>query len=442
MGGKTRFVMNPFAPLELSPGDKAQLQQTANTFLAQSLHSYEIYLKVDERQVDGNRWKPLKVKDNMRLYIEREIRTTTDGNHSMMNEASEQAGTPVALLEGKMQGSLEDVVFGTVATTSEDMCFNATYVDTLSGAAVLCTVAEPTLEEPLNTVTMKWQELDLMLHSNKRDFVFLEATGFTHLANGERVGYKLMYSIGFPQTPELPSRVRGSVNVFFLYRQEHDQCVEVYASGVVAHGSSVESFLVAPSAMKFYTCTKYAHCGEMKKLTWLMHRRFATDKQRGAPIGEGNCVNCGIPISSKIFGRFGRSRDSCKLCHRLVCGTCRVKKRLNFVTLEMTFEERKTSFCPVCIKEAFEIDSQDAARAQIMSTGSQYAYHSGTDYSFASSSGVLFTERFWHDVQVSIVLGVGGLMAGAITWPVGTRLGRVVAELVVVLVALDSALGE
>ncbi|OWZ05983.1 hypothetical protein PHMEG_00021826 [Phytophthora megakarya] len=396
--------------MELSPGDKLQLQKTANSFLVECMQSYETYLKDDERQVDERRWKPLKTRDNLRLYLEREVRTTTDGNHSMMNEASEQAGTPVSLCVGTMQGNLDDVVFGTVSTNSEDMCFNATYVDTLSGAAVLATVVEPTIEDPLTTLALKWQELDLLLHSNKRDFVFMEATGFTQLANGERVGYRLMYSIGFPQTPELPSRVRASVNVFFLYRQVHHQCIEMFASGVVANGSSVESFLVTASAMKFFTCMnnvallsskaflvtasamkfftcmKFAHCGEMKKLTWLMHRRFALDKQRGAPILEGECVNCSIPITSKIFGKFGRSRDSCKLCHRLVCGTCRVKKRLNFVTLEMTFEERKTAFCPGCIKEAFEINTAEAARAQISGSNSQYTFQSGTDYSFASGS--------------------------------------------------------
>ncbi|CEG36693.1 FYVE-FINGER-CONTAINING RAB5 EFFECTOR PROTEIN RABENOSYN-5-RELATED [Plasmopara halstedii] len=386
MGGKKRFLMNPFPSMELSAGDKLQMQKTANSFLAESLQSYEMYLKQGANNVDERQWKLIKTRENLRLYLEREVRTTTDGNHSMMDEASEQAGTPVTLCVGKMHGNVEDVVYGTMCTTSEDMCFNATYVDDLSGAAVLATVLEPTLNDPLTTITLKWQELNLLLHSNKRDYVFMEATGFTQLGNGKRVGYRLMYSIGFPQTPELPNRVRASVNVFFLYRQLQDHCVEMYSSGVVANGSNVESLSVTPSAMKFFTALKFAHCGEMKKLTWLMHRRYTLDKQRGASLSEGECISCGIPISSKIFSTFGRFRDSCKLCHRLVCGTCRVKKRLNFVTLEMTFEERKTSFCPLCIKDAFEISASDAARAQITGNHSDYALHSGTDYSFASSS--------------------------------------------------------
>ncbi|TDH69743.1 hypothetical protein CCR75_002373 [Bremia lactucae] len=386
MGGKKSFVMNPFPSMELSAGDKAHMQKTASSFLVESLESFEVYRKHKVRHVDERRWKPLKTRDHLRLYMEREVRTTMNGSRSLMNEASEQAGTPVTLCVGKIQGSLEDVVYGTVSTTSGDMCFNATYVEDLTGAAVLATVVEPTIDDPLTTITLKWQELNLLLHSNKRDFVFMEATGFTHLRDGERVGYRLMYSIGFPQTPELPHRVRGTVNVFFLYRQDHGHGVEMYASGVFANGSKVESLLVIPSAMKFFTASKFAHCGEMKKLTWLMHRRYALDKQRGAPLSKGDCVSCGVSISSKIFGNFGRSRDSCKLCHRLVCGSCRVKKRLNFVTLDMTFEERKTSFCPSCIKEALEINTADAARAQMAGSHSHYALHSGTDYSFASSS--------------------------------------------------------
>lgn len=372
--------------MELSEGDKVQMQKTASNFLAESVQSYEVYLKQSAPTVDKLRWKPIKTRENLQLYLEREVRTTTDGNSSMMDEASEQAGTPVTLCVGKMQGNLEDVVYGTVCTTSEDMCFNATYVDDLSGAAVLATVVEPISADPLTTITLKWQELNLLLHSNKRDFVFMEATGFTQLESGERLGYRLMYSIGFPQTPELPNRIRASVNVFFLYRQVQGHCVEMYSSGVVANGSSVESFLVTPSAMKFFTALKFAHCGEMKKLAWLMHRPYTLDKQSGAPLTEGNCVSCDIYISSKIFGKFGRSRDSCKLCHRLVCSMCCVKKRLNFVTLELTFEERKTSFCPLCIKEAFEINAADAARAHITGNHSHFAHQSSTDYSFASSS--------------------------------------------------------
>ncbi|RMX66501.1 hypothetical protein DD238_003043 [Peronospora effusa] len=400
MGGTKSFVMNPFPSMELSSGDKEQLQKTAANFLAESMQSYETYLKDDDRKVDERRWKPIKMKENLRLYLEREVRTTTDGNFSMMNEASEQAGTSVTMCVGTMQGNLEDVVFGTVSSTSEDMCFNATYIDDLTGAAVLANVVEPTVEEPLQTLALKWMEVNLPLHSNKRDFVFIEATGFTQLGNGERVGYRLMYSIGFPQTAELPNRVRATVNVFFLYRQDHDQCVDMFASGVVANGSNVESFLVSAWAMKLFTSLKFAHCGEMKKLAWLMQRRYALDKQHGAPAGEGECTNCGIPISSKIFGKFGRSRDSCKLCHRLVCGTCRVKKRLHFVTLELTFEERSTSFCPSCIKEGFDLNTEEAARAQIASNKYQCVY-SGTDYSFASSSDL---ERTHTDNKTSLSL--------------------------------------
>ncbi|CAI5731812.1 unnamed protein product [Hyaloperonospora brassicae] len=391
MGGCKRFVMNPFPSMDLSSGDNVHLKKTANAFLMESMHSYETYLKANECRVDEQCWKLLKTRENLRLYLEREVRTTTEGNCSMMNEASEQAGTPVALCVGTLQGNLDDVVFGTVSTTSEDMCHDSTYVDDLTGAAVLATVVEPTKKEPLETLALKWQELNLPMHSSKRDFVFIEATGFTHLANGERVGYRLMYSIGFPQTPELPERVRGIVNAFFLCRQKHDKCVDVYASGVVANGSAVESLLVTPSAMKFFTCLKFAHCGEMKKLTWLMQRRHILNKQHDTTdVDEGPCVNCGIPISPRLFGKFGRSRDSCKLCHRLVCGTCCVKKRLQCVTLALTFEERKTSFCPSCIKEAFELDPAEAARAQVVGsklhTLHNFAVHSATNCSFASSS--------------------------------------------------------
>ncbi|KAG3111355.1 hypothetical protein PI125_g9199 [Phytophthora idaei] len=121
MGGKKRYVMNPFPSMELSAGDKVQLQKTANGFLVECLHSYEMFLKEGGHNVDERRWKPLKTRENLRLFLEREVRTTTDGNHSMMNEASEQAGTPVSLCIGKMQGTLDDVVFGTNLKNNDNL---------------------------------------------------------------------------------------------------------------------------------------------------------------------------------------------------------------------------------------------------------------------------------------------------------------------------------
>ncbi|CAI5727842.1 unnamed protein product [Peronospora destructor] len=118
MGGNKSFLMNPFPPMELSSGDKEQLQKTATGFLRESLQSYETYLKNDVRKVDERRWKPIKMKENLRSYLEREVRTTTDGNFSMMNEASERAGTSVTMCVGTMQGNLEDVVYG----TDHDQC--------------------------------------------------------------------------------------------------------------------------------------------------------------------------------------------------------------------------------------------------------------------------------------------------------------------------------
>ncbi|RLN72472.1 hypothetical protein BBJ28_00025703, partial [Nothophytophthora sp. Chile5] len=277
--GKERFVVNPFPPMELSVGDKAELQGLVTAFIDEHFPRYEEYVTVDRRQADEKQWKLIKAKDNIRVHAKREATTADGGPRPTLTEASDAAGIPVLLCEGTMPGNLEDTMFGVVNPTLEIMRVKASYVDDLSGAAVLATITKPTPDEPLQSLVLKWMELDLPLHSTNlvknRDYVYMEATGIVFLANGERVGYHVLHSIGLPQAHELPNRIRGNLHVCGFFRQEREHSVEVHATGVCDPGGNVmRSLLLYPVALTFLSCVKYGHCGEMKKLAWLMHKRY------------------------------------------------------------------------------------------------------------------------------------------------------------------------
>ncbi|EGZ14934.1 hypothetical protein PHYSODRAFT_505850 [Phytophthora sojae] len=378
---KDRFVRNLFPGLELSVADKAELQALVSTFIEEQLPRY-MEFRADDKKVDTNRWKLYKTKDNARLYSER---------GSTKGEDQEVTNMPVILCEGSIPGKLEDVMFGVISPTLESMRLKASYIDDISSASVLSTIVKPTPEDPLQSLELKWMQLDLPLRSTKmvknRDFVYMEATGIMRTEDGEEIGYHIQHSIGLPQAPELPNLVRGNCHLCAFFRQERDLSVEMYATGACEPGGPVlKSLLLHPIASMLLACTEYAHCGEMKKLSWIMEHRNAQKKQMGAKRNDDKCVSCSTSVSHSRIGKLSTTRGSCKLCFQAVCRSCRVRKLLTFMEPDLKYEKRKVTFCPVCIKDALSVSALQVARDQTLVPKKQGIYRSGSEFSVTSSS--------------------------------------------------------
>ncbi|RLN77587.1 hypothetical protein BBJ28_00000442 [Nothophytophthora sp. Chile5] len=364
---KGRFTINPFPGMELSASDTDNLEELSNSILASTMARYEKFLTKDNKSVDMEHWKVLKTKENTTVYTERHH----DVHRSTTNTSSE---LPSLLSVGTTVGELDDMMFGVVNPTLEIMRIKASYVDDLSGAAVLSTIMEPTLEDPFRSLTVKWMELDIPLHTTSlvknRDYIYVEATGIVHMSNGERVGYHVLHSVNFPQTHVLPGRVRANMSICGLFRQARPNAVEVYVTGVMDPGGDMIRMLVVPSiAAVFLSTLKYAHCGQMKKLAWMLEKRYAEAKELGTPNREHICVTCSAPITSRKLGDFGKSSSTCKLCFGFVCHTCKIPKKLSFVTPDLLLAQRKVTFCAVCLNDATREPAAHAARAQILATG-------------------------------------------------------------------------
>ncbi|KAE9004930.1 hypothetical protein PF004_g25440 [Phytophthora fragariae] len=347
---KDRFVRSLFPGLELSVADKAELQALVATFIEEQLPRYHEFRATD-RKVDTNRWKLFKAKDDVRLHSERESK-----------DEQEVANMPVILCEGSIPGKLQDVMFGVISPTLESMRLKASYIDDVNKASVLAASVKPTPEDPLQSLVLKWMQLDLPLRSTKmvknRDFVYMEATGILRTKDGEEIGYHIQHSIGLPQAPELPSLVRGNCYLCAFFRQERDLSVEMYATGACEPGGPVlKSLLLHPVASMLLSCTDYAHCGEMKKLAWIMQHRNAQKKQMGTKRNDDNGVSL-LPV----------------------------RKLLTFMEPDLKYEKRKVTFCPVCIKDALNVSALQVARDQTLAPKRQGVYRSGSDFSVTSSS--------------------------------------------------------
>lgn len=401
--GRT-FVTNPFDELRLTEADAEQLKQLSQSLVLENLANYEALLRGGGK-LDEQRWKYHSHVEDMHAYGERtqseldKVARKTNGKKLVASEL------PMVATLGTLAGTLDDVMFGLLNTTLDAMRLKTSYIDDAHGAAILARLVDPTVERPFDAVHLKWLELDMPLSAasiiHNRDWVYLEATGFATLSNGERVGYDLLHSVHFPVTVELPSRVRGRFAMCLMFRQSAPNSVENYSIGTFEAGGELPRFMqVALGAKALLSASQYAYFGQMKKLSWMLERAQIERRVDGVkrPIGSGlkdsPCVTCG-----KKPSRIGFSWANCRLCSHDLCFSCKVTKKMNFITPDGQLTKRKVPFCAMCISAVTRSNATEAACHQIAATSiilqtSSFsdtsselssALHAGNDASFSAA---------------------------------------------------------
>ncbi|KAF1792566.1 START-like domain [Phytophthora cactorum] len=263
--GKERFTINPFPALELSNAEKNQLLELGRTIIEANFERDEAFFK-GGRKVDHRRWKLSKERERMLVHTERPEYKGADAMSNTMHSSSK---LPAILSVGRVEGKLDDMMYGVVNPTLEDMRIKASYVHDFDGAAVLSTIVEPTVDEPFNSVVVKWMEMDIPLRRTgvvqNRDYVYLECTGFVHMANGDRAGYHFLHSIDFPQIPKLSNRVRGDLSICGFFRQVGPNVLDVCKTGLMDPAGDMIRMLAVPVMTEaFLSPLRYVHCGQMQ----------------------------------------------------------------------------------------------------------------------------------------------------------------------------------
>lgn len=443
---------SPFGPLQLSVEDATKLGEIARVFVEDHMRSYEKYLNEDQRILDEKRWKFTKQRDGVRVYAEQPLKERRKSGAATQDElereyrhqlqrdiqangaekataatAASLADLPVLLAVGTIAGSLDDAMYGMVNSTVEAMRVKSSYVgDNMADGAVLATIVEPSPSDPYHSLTVKWMEnaqLQVLRPVVKnRDFVYIEVTGLAELATGERVGYHLLHSVHFPQTPELEGRVRANLSVGALYRQEREGLVDVYVRAIINPcGSIIRSLVVKSTADAIISVTGVTKCAQYKKLAWLAKTARDARRQRvmnnavaaavaavglHSPGAESNmtsttsssattrpssmprateasstveiCTSCQkraahVTPSGSLEHTYNKhaDRDRCKLCYKYVCSSCRVKYRLSFVKPPGELLRRDLRFCGRCIADARTADTLAIAKDE-QSSGDQF----------------------------------------------------------------------
>ncbi|KAE9289525.1 hypothetical protein PF008_g25865 [Phytophthora fragariae] len=348
------MTVNPFEELALAAEDRGKLVDIAETLVLANFDRYEDFLNNDKR-VDQTRWKKYATSGVTTTYLERK-------------NSSPDSNLPELLMVGPLPGTLHENMFGLMSPTLESMRIKSSYLNDFSAAAVLATVVEPTTEEPFRSVVVKWMEFDIPGASigivRNRDYVYLESTGTMSLKNGEQVGYHLLHSVNFPQTHKLPNRVRGNMSFCAIFHQEGPDRTDCCGMGIMDPGGDmIRSMAVMGMVHATMAGVKYSYCGQMKKLAWLLEKKHAKVRERGPPEVGDTCVTCSKLIKGSTFGK---TNSTCKLCFGALCGSCKVSKKLSFITLDLQLSKRKINFCVKCLVKANQMDTLEAARQQFV----------------------------------------------------------------------------
>jgi hypothetical protein len=368
-------------------------------------------------------------------------RTTTISNDSDVGAgASTLLGVelPVLQLVGSVPGSLDDAMYGTLGATSEAMRVkSACERDSITDGAVLATITSPTTTDPFRSLTIKWMEQDgptidhhryHPLHypvtlpgaGTREDLVFLEATGMTTLATGERVGFQLRHSVHFAQTHIRHNVQRGNMSTCTLFRDgdatTSDVCdgprrgsVEVFARACLSGGNAA----VRSTTQAMAATGTVVLCGRMKKLSWMLAQRQPPAQQlmglvaqqtslagltRSMPPRKARHGSLTVtipaaaaaaiaPMDSKLCvtckkrgpwfttsGHRKKPATTCQLCWRYVCSSCRLKKSVMSCVTDPRRDDRmgshvvqrEVTLCNVCVHQAMVATSaRDVAREEI-----------------------------------------------------------------------------
>ncbi|KAG1707422.1 hypothetical protein DVH05_026625 [Phytophthora capsici] len=375
---------SPYPPIVLSVKEKKQLRQLAKTLVEVNVDGYEEFLYDNNGKLPESEWKFFRRDEQVETYLRRRERynlrgfgatkkfrrgSDTSSNTSSGSARSEELSSlDVADIRsiGSRDGTIEDAVYGAMGPTTETMRYKSVYVqDGIEDCNVLVIIDNVTKEEPFTSLSIRWRvtENPPILRSilKSYDHIYLEATGFTHLSNGERVAFHLLHSVDFPSlTPPLPDYSRGQVAAIGFWRQTSLNVVEIHGRGVFALPFERARALFVPvvttSMSKSVMHIFYA--SHMKKLRWALTERRTQALPRSQSCADRVCSVCN---KKRMIHR----GESCDICGELVCSVCRITHKVASVELDNKMNWTKVRVCPFCMTKVVNADTTEVVRAEI-----------------------------------------------------------------------------
>lgn len=359
---------SPYAPLELTEKEKKQLRQLAKELVEVNIDAYEEFLGVHDGKLPEREWKFFRRDEQVETYVRRRdkynlhgfgsphnlhadsfTRTATSLSRTRSDEFSSLNVADIRSI-GSRDGTIEEALHGAMCATTDTMRCNSQYIeDGVADCCVLATVENVKINDPFTSLSVRWavNENSKLVRSivKSYDHVYLDATGFTQLSNGERVAYHLVHSIDFKgTTPPLTQYFRGQVASIGFWRQVQPNVVEIHGHGVFALPSERARHLFIPALATSLSksMVHVFHSSQMKRLAWAVREQQVQMLFRPQWSSHHPCSVC----KKK---RKMHKGSSCDLCGEHVCKLCRITHKIASVELDNKMHWSKVHVCPFCM---------------------------------------------------------------------------------------------
>ncbi|KAE9043683.1 hypothetical protein PR001_g5697 [Phytophthora rubi] len=357
----------------ISRQDCTMLQNLADTLAGHNIAQYNTLVVTKDGRADPQRWREVRRRGSVRIYNER------------LSALSHCPATPQLLLLGTIEGKLEDIMYGAVATTDEAMKIeSACTKDSVRDSKVLFEIVRPSFDDPFRTVAVKWRLYE------GRDYVSLDATGIAGVRGRERIGYSISHSVALSEIPNFEDthRIeRGNMSVCALYRQKTPTTVECYVRGFFdfkTKNEVLKNMSLQTIATQWSAYARKSTCALAKKLSWKVRKNcgwssrssrtysFADDlddfvppTRRRRPQSPHESTRCSVCQKNSSF--LMSIRRTCTSCDLPVCSKCAVKKTVVALAPDQhTVLERKRSFCVSCMAAVESCDVMSIAREELV----------------------------------------------------------------------------
>uniref|UniRef100_K3WXE5 FYVE-type domain-containing protein n=1 Tax=Globisporangium ultimum (strain ATCC 200006 / CBS 805.95 / DAOM BR144) TaxID=431595 RepID=K3WXE5_GLOUD len=335
----------------LPPQQQAQYKALARARVESVLQAQREFVHVHGRDVNAAQWKLLKKKKDMRIYRRR----ASNGDVLVDKHQEQISSQPSMLGVGTMDGTLEDLIYGTYDKSYEEMKTTMAFVDIYTqDCNVLHTLELATAEDPFHYVGLKWtvSQLPGKLLVKPRDWCYLEAMGIETDSDGRRYGYTIVHSVEVPSCPPFDQRVivRGKGSLSFIYREAGPGRVEIFAQGLFdPAGDLIQYFSVIMTTEIFSGQAMTVRCAEAKKLTVLALQNYHKSQERQLQKSCYLCVKSGRMLFSSL--------KMCAICGVTACDKCRVKRT---VFLGPNHSVCDVTCCQSCLLAAKNMDVRPA----------------------------------------------------------------------------------
>ncbi|KAG6616777.1 putative WD repeat-containing protein [Phytophthora cinnamomi] len=357
----------------ISRQDCTMLQNLADTLAGHNIAQYNTLVMTKDGRADPQRWREVRRRGSVRIYNER------------LSSSTHCPATPQLLLLGTIEGKLEDIMYGAVATTDEAMKIqSACTKDSVRDSKVLYEIVRPSFEDPFRSIAVKWRLYE------GRDYVSLDATGITGVRGREKVGYSISHSVVLSEIPSFEnthSIERGNMSVCALYRQKTPTTVECYVRGFFdfkTKNEVLKNMSLQTIATQWSAYARKSTCALAKKLSWKVRKNcgwssrssrtysfaddlddFVAPTRRYRPHSSNESTRCSVCQKRSSF--LMSIRRTCTSCDLPVCSKCAVKQTVVALAPDQhTVLERKRSFCVSCMTAVESYDVMSIAREELV----------------------------------------------------------------------------